>query len=240
MAVKVFTIDMNGGDETSADTAIYFKIYGSADSYTTAIATTGVHGTTGVSVSAGVATVTWEVGTETAFKVTQVDEAGNESLASAEYDTAAATELYTTANAIAKAPNEANATLGVTSSNCTPTVSTNTPAEGTYCILGTGSATDGTFRNLNIAVSGLTIGVSYVISFKARRGAVGTDQRTQGWTGFTSSPAVAITATGTSWQTISETVEASATSGIVKVYSNLLVSGSSNEVYVDEFSVVAV
>ena len=91
MAVKVFTIDMNGGDETSADTAIYFKIYGSADSYTTPIATTGVHGTTGVSVSAGTATVTWEVGTETAFKVTQVDEAGNESLASAVYDTAVTT-----------------------------------------------------------------------------------------------------------------------------------------------------
>ena len=87
MAVKVFTIDMNGGDETSADTAIYFKIYGSADSYTAPIVTTGVHGTTGVSVSAGTATVTWEVGTETAFKVTQVDEAGNESVASAVYDT---------------------------------------------------------------------------------------------------------------------------------------------------------
>ena len=94
MAVKVFTIDMNGGDETSADTAIYFKIYGSADSYTTAIATTGVHGTTGVSVSAGTATVTWEVGTETAFKVTQVDEAGNESVASAEYDTAGSSYLF--------------------------------------------------------------------------------------------------------------------------------------------------
>ena len=103
MAVKVFTIDMNGGDETSADTAIYFKIYGSADSYTTAIATTGVHGTTGVSVSAGTATVTWEVGTETAFKVTQVDEAGNESLVSNEWDTAGVTKYYLNADGVTSA-----------------------------------------------------------------------------------------------------------------------------------------
>ena len=91
MAVKVFTIDMNGGDETSADTAIYFKIYGSADSYTSAIVTTGTSvADANVSVTTGVATVSAEVGTETAFKVTQVDEAGNESVASAEYDTSPA------------------------------------------------------------------------------------------------------------------------------------------------------
>lgn len=86
--IGTFTIDLNGGDAVSADTDLYFKIYGSADNYTTPIATTGTAtNDANVSVTAGVATISnIDVGAETIFKVTSIDEENNESTQSAEFD----------------------------------------------------------------------------------------------------------------------------------------------------------
>ena len=80
MAYATITVNLNGGDETTLDTDLTYKVYGSADGYTTAIATLGsATSDPNVSVAAGVATLFCDVGTETTFKVTTIDEALNES-----------------------------------------------------------------------------------------------------------------------------------------------------------------
>ena len=80
MAVRTFIVDLQGGDLVTPDTDLIFKIYGSADSYTAAIVTTGSHTTdVDVTVSGGSVTIVKECGSETLFKVSALDEAGNES-----------------------------------------------------------------------------------------------------------------------------------------------------------------
>jgi hypothetical protein len=80
MAYATITVNLNGGDETTLDTDLTYKVYGSADGYTTAIATLGsATSDPNVSVNAGVATLYCDVGSETVFKVTTIDEALNES-----------------------------------------------------------------------------------------------------------------------------------------------------------------
>ena len=87
MAIAKFTINLNGGDAISADNDLTYKVYGSADSFTTPIATLGSHNSdANVTVSGGIATLTGvDVGSETTFKVTTVDQSNNESLLSDEY-----------------------------------------------------------------------------------------------------------------------------------------------------------
>lgn len=84
MAIKQFLADIGAGDETTADIDLIFKIYGSADSYVTPIITTGSHASdANVGLSGSTVTISnVEVGSETTFKISSVDEAANESILS--------------------------------------------------------------------------------------------------------------------------------------------------------------
>ena len=83
MAVRTFLVNLNGGDLVTSNNDLIFKIYGSADSYTTAIVTTGSHTTdANVTVSGSSVTIIKECGSETLFKISAQDEAGNESVLS--------------------------------------------------------------------------------------------------------------------------------------------------------------
>lgn len=90
MAIKTFTADLNGGDAITADNDLIYKIYGSTDGYVTAIHSSGSHNTdANVTVTAGVVVVSnVDVGAETLFKISSIDEAANESILSPEFSTA--------------------------------------------------------------------------------------------------------------------------------------------------------
>lgn len=87
MALATFTYNLNGGDAVSEDTALIFKIYGSADNYTNPITITGNSvNDANVSITSGVATISGiDVGSETSFKISSVDEVGNEGALSDSY-----------------------------------------------------------------------------------------------------------------------------------------------------------
>ena len=84
MAIKIFTANLNGGDAITADNDLIFKIYGLADSYTTPIHTSGSHTSDAdVTVTGDVVVIeNVEVGAETDFKISAIDEASNESILS--------------------------------------------------------------------------------------------------------------------------------------------------------------
>lgn len=87
MAIKTFIANLNGGDVVTPDNDLIYKIYGLADSYTTPIITTGSHNSdANVTVTAGTVTITnVDVGAETIFKISSVDQAANESILSAAF-----------------------------------------------------------------------------------------------------------------------------------------------------------
>lgn len=84
MAVKIFNCNLNGGDAVTADNDLTYRIYGSTDSYTTPIATKGSHNSdSDVTVTGDVVVLNnVNVGSETSFKISSVDENGNESVLS--------------------------------------------------------------------------------------------------------------------------------------------------------------
>lgn len=81
MAIIELSCNLNGGDAVTANENLTFKLYGSADSYITPIATFGSHLTdANVTVSGDTVVITnIDVGSETLFKISSLDEAGNES-----------------------------------------------------------------------------------------------------------------------------------------------------------------
>lgn len=88
MATASITATLNGGDAVTADNDLIFKIYGSADGYTTPIKTTGSHTSDAdVTVTGDSVTINnVNVGAETLFKITALDAAANESVKSDAYD----------------------------------------------------------------------------------------------------------------------------------------------------------
>ena len=83
MVLKIIA-NLNGGDLVTPDNELTYKIYGSSDNYASPIATLGsALNDAKVSVTAGVVTIdNVDVGTEDEFKISSVDEAGNESILS--------------------------------------------------------------------------------------------------------------------------------------------------------------
>jgi len=79
--MATITANLNGGDLITPDNELTYKIYGSSDNYASPIATVGSANTdANVSVNAGVVTIeNVDLGTENVFKMSSVDEAGNES-----------------------------------------------------------------------------------------------------------------------------------------------------------------
>ena len=86
--MSTITINLNGGDETTTDDNLIYKVYGGVDSFTTPIQTYGSANTDAdVSVSSGVATLlNANLDGESQIKVTTTDQAGNESLLSDVYN----------------------------------------------------------------------------------------------------------------------------------------------------------
>jgi len=80
MVLKIIA-NLNGGDLVTLDNELTYKIYGSADNYASPIATLGsAINDSKVSVANGIVTIdNVNVGTEDVFKISSVDEAGNES-----------------------------------------------------------------------------------------------------------------------------------------------------------------
>ena len=79
MVLKIIA-NLNGGDLVTLDNELTYKIYGSADNYASPIATLGsAINDSKVSVANGIVTIdNVNVGTEDVFKISSVDEAGNE------------------------------------------------------------------------------------------------------------------------------------------------------------------
>jgi len=91
MVLKIIA-NLNGGDLVTPDNELTYKIYGSADNYASPIATLGsAINDAKVSVTSGVVTIdNVDVGTEDEFKISSVDEAGNE----AELSNSSLNKLY--------------------------------------------------------------------------------------------------------------------------------------------------
>lgn len=81
MAVKVFNCNLNGGDAITAKEDLTYRIYGSADNFTTPIATAGSHNSdANVTVTGDVVVIqNVNVGSEQGFKISALDAGGNES-----------------------------------------------------------------------------------------------------------------------------------------------------------------
>ena len=94
------------------------------------------------------------------------------------------------------------------------------------------TSTEGTNDRGQFAVSGLTIGNNYIVRVKARPGS-GTQQKFQTWSFCT------ITATLIDSNKEYEfTIEATATSGLLRVYSSAGTQSIGDEVYVSGISIV--
>lgn len=89
MATASITATLNGGDLVTPKNDLIYKIYGSADGYTTPIKTTGSHTSDAdVTVTGDSVTINnVNIGAETLFKITALDAASNESVKSDAYDT---------------------------------------------------------------------------------------------------------------------------------------------------------
>lgn len=92
MATGTITANLNGGDSVTADDNLVFNIYGSTDGYTTPIHTTGAASVDDdVTIVDDVVTIeNVDVGVETDFKISSVDQAVNESELSDAYSIAEA------------------------------------------------------------------------------------------------------------------------------------------------------
>lgn len=85
--MATITVDLNGGDIGTNNNDLTYKLYGGSDSYTNPILNIDSANTNGnVSINGDIATISnVNIGSETNFKISTVDNEGNESLKSAEF-----------------------------------------------------------------------------------------------------------------------------------------------------------
>lgn len=237
MAIKTFTADLNGGDAVTADNDLIFKIYGATDGYVTAIHTSGSHTSdsdvtvTGDSVS--IANV--DVGAETTFKITSIDEAANESTQSAAF--AAQVEEYDQTNA-ASIDTEVNDRTDWFTTGVTITSSTDDVHHGTYALKLV--AQDGTGDRAEYKPDHLDALTAYRMTVWAKQ-TIGTTGEIKSWnavTGFSVSPQQALTSSWAEY-TITFSTGSDATAFIARFYA--ADGGSAGDtIYLDEISLVKV